>query len=228
MRIGFLKDLLQREKRMFVFLGESGSGKSELAINLALALSKVSKRKIHFFDMDQSKPLYRSRDLREVMEEKNIEFHAGEQYLDSPLVPHGIESIMREKEDLVIFDIGGNSIGATNIGQYADYFNQEETNVFFVMNYYRAFSKTEKHVRETIQQVLQFARIEKVEFISNPNFGRSTSGEDIVYGHKAMCKMLERIGHEVKILAMNRTFMGERFEDVSEEIMLIQPVLNSL
>ena len=54
----------------FVFLGEAGSGKSEIAINLAFDLARKCNRKIHFFDMDMTKPLFRSRDLSEELKEQ--------------------------------------------------------------------------------------------------------------------------------------------------------------
>ena len=51
------------KKKNFVLLGESGSGKSEIAVNLACVLSKQSPdgKEVHFFDLDQTKPLFRSR-----------------------------------------------------------------------------------------------------------------------------------------------------------------------
>jgi Flp pilus assembly CpaE family ATPase len=52
----FLKSLVA-SKRILVFLGETGSGESEAALNLALALRKVSDKPICLFDLDQTKPL---------------------------------------------------------------------------------------------------------------------------------------------------------------------------
>lgn len=225
MKTSLLNNLLENQKRMFVFLGESGSGKSEIAINLALAFSGLTNKSIHFFDMDQSKPLYRSRDLKGIMEDRNIKFHAGEQYLDSPIVPHGIESIINNNEYIVILDIGGNSIGATNIGQYSKYFNKQDTISYFVSNYYRAFSKTEKHMGETINQIMNFAKIEKIQIISNPNFGIETRIEDVIYGHKKMCEVLRNIGYKANILTINRDIWESRIEEISEEILRITPYI---
>lgn len=51
-----------------VFIGEAGSGKTETAVNLALRLAREDGRAVHFFDMDQTKPLFRARDCLSVME----------------------------------------------------------------------------------------------------------------------------------------------------------------
>ena len=46
----------------FVFLGEAGCGKSEAALNLAPLLHRERGAPVHFFDLDMTKPLFRSRD----------------------------------------------------------------------------------------------------------------------------------------------------------------------
>ena len=50
-----LTDFLRNGKKNFVFIGEAGSGKSEIAINFAINFTKIQDRPVHFFDMDQTK-----------------------------------------------------------------------------------------------------------------------------------------------------------------------------
>lgn len=64
--------------RAAVFLGEAGCGKSELAVHLALSLAGKG-REVHFFDLDQTKPLMRSRDAQELLE--------GAAWAPLPLIP---------------------------------------------------------------------------------------------------------------------------------------------
>lgn len=49
------------EEKNLVFIGEAGSGKTETAVNLALRMAREGGRRVHFFDMDQTKPLFRAR-----------------------------------------------------------------------------------------------------------------------------------------------------------------------
>ena len=37
-----------------VFLGEAGSGKSEIALNFAQALAELGGKPVHFFDLDMT------------------------------------------------------------------------------------------------------------------------------------------------------------------------------
>lgn len=52
-----IETLLNAGNKNFVFVGEAGSGKSEIAINFAHLLLEQSEKEIHFFDMDMTKPL---------------------------------------------------------------------------------------------------------------------------------------------------------------------------
>ena len=65
-----------------VFLGEAGSGKSELALNFAQALAELGGKPVHFFDLDMTKPLFRSRDRREALETLGVEVHYEAQFMD--------------------------------------------------------------------------------------------------------------------------------------------------
>ncbi|MEG1753002.1 MAG: hypothetical protein RR234_03735, partial [Christensenella sp.] len=54
---------ITKGKKNFVFIGEAGSGKSEIAVNFAQALCQQRDREVHFFDLDMTKPLFRTRDI---------------------------------------------------------------------------------------------------------------------------------------------------------------------
>ena len=69
MESNIMRELLARKKN-FVFIGEAGSGKSELAMNFAQLMAEVSEKPVHLFDMDQTKGLFRTRDVSELLEER--------------------------------------------------------------------------------------------------------------------------------------------------------------
>ena len=75
------EDLLRQNN--IVFLGEAGCGKSELAVHLALELAGQG-REVHFFDLDQTKPLMRSRDAEGLLEKAGVTVHFQQQYADAP------------------------------------------------------------------------------------------------------------------------------------------------
>ena len=68
----------------FVFLGEAGCGKSEISVNLALRLAEQGDRPVYFFDLDMTKPLFRSREMAAPLEERGISVRFQEQFMDAP------------------------------------------------------------------------------------------------------------------------------------------------
>ena len=60
------KDILN-DKRNFIFIGESGCGKTELSLNLSKRIALMKKNmheEVNLFDMDQTKTIFRSRDFK--------------------------------------------------------------------------------------------------------------------------------------------------------------------
>lgn len=191
-----VKALLAKGRKNFVFLGEAGSGKSEIAMNMAVELREITDRPVHFFDMDQTKPLYRSRDAREIIEQAGVYFHYEEQFFDAPTLVGGVREHLGDRESIVIMDVGGNHQGARLIGGFAPFLNRDESEAFFVINPYRPWSKDVISIDGTLSSILKVSHIEKVSIISNPNVGPSTTVEEVITGNG---KVEEMIGEYINI-----------------------------
>ena len=87
-------EALLRQKNI-VFLGEAGCGKSELAVHLALELASQGQA-VHFFDMDQTKPLMRSRDAESLLEKAGVTVHFERQSADAPTQAGGLIPLLLE------------------------------------------------------------------------------------------------------------------------------------
>ena len=185
-------------KKTAVFLGEAGSGKSEVAINFAAGLKKETEQVVHFFDMDQTKPLFRSRDVAEQIERAGIVFHCNtdESIEDVSTVAPGVIEAIIEPESYVILDIGGNEHGARMIGQFSEYLNSAESVIFFLINPYRPWSRDMPGITETISRITRASRADGISIISNPNFGLESRAADIVAGND---KLKEMLGSEMQI-----------------------------
>ncbi len=168
----------------FVFIGEAGCGKSETAINLAYDLAKEGSKPVHFFDLDMTKPLFRSRDKAKPMEEAGITVHFEEQFYDAPTLVGGVRPLMADPDSWVILDIGGDYIGAREIGGFAPIVNRDNTAVYYIVNSFRPWSATIDHIDGVLSQVLGVSHIqlEKLRFIGNPNLGVRTTAEDVLKG----------------------------------------------
>ena len=126
-----------------VLLGEAGCGKSELAVHWALALVSQG-REVHFFDLDQTKPLMRSRDAAALLTDAGVTVHFEQQRADAPTQVGGVVPLLLDEDKAVILDVGGSDTGAKLIGSYAHLL--QNADVWFVVNPYRPWSASVEHI----------------------------------------------------------------------------------
>lgn len=189
--------------RNIVFVGESGCGKTELAINCALALKKqYEDRRITLLDMDQSKPSFRSRDARKAVEDGGVELVFGEQLMESPIVPPGIKKRLMDKSGINVLDVGGNEIGSVNMGQFEEYFNDGDTVVFFVISPYRLLSLDGEHIKTMMKAVEEFSKLKDFRLIGNPNMGEYTDAAVVTEGWDLIQERLGELGVTCDIAAI--------------------------
>ena len=179
------EDLLRQNN--IVFLGEAGCGKSELAVHLALELARQGQE-VHFFDLDQTKPLMRSRDAEGLLEKAGVTVHFQQQYADAPTQVGGLIPLLLDEKKAVILDVGGNDTGAKLIGGYAHLLKAAD--VWFVVNPYRPWSATTEHIDGTLSAILRASRLKMPRFLLNPNLGGGTTLEEYLSGIKLGLEML--------------------------------------
>ncbi len=179
----------------YIFLGEAGCGKSELAINFA-CLIKKSGKDVHLFDLDQTKPLFRSRDQKDVILQEGVQFHYEEQYYDAPTLVSGLAEHLNDADAYCVLDVGGNDTGSRVIGGFSALVNSSETVGYFVINPYRPWSKSQESILETMQSVLTASQLNSVCAICNPNYGYTTTAKAAQAGIQ---KTIERLNGRLPI-----------------------------
>ena len=180
-------------KKNFVFVGEAGSGKSELAINFARRLVSMTDKPVHFFDLDMTKPLFRSRDAAASLEAAGVTVHFMEQFMDAPTLVGGVNPLLRDEHAIVVMDVGGDHIGARSIGGFAPRLNRADAAVFYLINPYRPWSDTIDHIDETLGKILGVShiRLTQLTLVSNPNNGSaSTTAREVIDGHRETVRLV--------------------------------------
>ena len=180
-------------KSNFVFLGEAGCGKSELAINLALALAKEGKKPVHFFDLDMTKPLFRSRDAADLLTAGGVNVHFQVQFYDAPTQVGGPGVLLRDKDCYTILDVGGDYMGASAVGGYSMLLQRTDSVVYYVVNPYRPWSMDLEHIDGVLSQVLGAAHLplSQLQFVGNPNLGIRTTQEEVLEGLRHLKETLD-------------------------------------
>ena len=193
------------QAKNYVFLGPSGSGKSEIALNLAIRAAGDGGPPVHFFDMDQTKPLFRSREARDAVERSGAVFHSGFEFLDSPVLPDGVPGLLRDGRVRCFLDMGGSVNGARSLGQCLPDAGGL-TRALYVVNLYRPFSD-ERSFLGDLSAITAAARLSAPCIVSNPNLGGETTIEDVKKGHGRLLEILERNGLSLAFLAVRASLL---------------------
>lgn len=191
-----MKELIRqlvKDQTNFVFLGEAGSGKSEIAINFARYLAKLGEKPVHFFDLDMTKPLFRSRDVVADIEAMGVVFHHEEQFYDAPVTVGGVNLLLSDESSYVVMDVGGDYIGARAIGGYAPRVNRDNTRVYYVMNAFRPWSTDIERIDGTLSAILGVSHVQlgRIHVVNNPNNGITTTPEEVAEGCRRMKELID-------------------------------------
>lgn len=180
------------DKTNFIFVGEAGSGKSEIAINFAKYLAGYGGKTVHFFDMDMTKPLFRSRDVIEEIEKMGIVFHHEVQFYDAPTLVGGVNLYLKNDDCYVVMDVGGNDTGARAIGGFAPKINKDNAIVYYVLNAFRPWSGNIDAIDRTLALILGTSHINlsQIHMINNPNNGHTTNAKEFLEGSRKMFDMV--------------------------------------
>ena len=174
-------ELLQTKKN-FVFIGETGSGKTEIALNTAAMLRKAGACQVHLFDLDQTKAMFRARDAETAMTELGITVHYMPQLLDTPVLVNGIIPHLVRKDSICILDVGGNENAARMVGCLSDYLNGENSAAIYVINPYRPWSGNWQEIEATMASVQNACHLERIFYVANPTIGRGTTAAEVSEG----------------------------------------------
>ena len=190
------------DTKIFVFLGEAGSGKSEIAVNWALAMNSAGKA-VRFFDMDQTKPMFRSRETFPMLRAKGITINDYSRFMDAPVIPAAVFDTLCHFDGISVLDIGGNAAGARCIGQFSAAWGQAVA-AYLVMNSYRPFSGRQKDLVRTVDEILAVSHLTNIRVVSNPNLGAQTTPEDVVEGHRQLEALLAGTPLGIEFLVADR------------------------
>lgn len=185
------------DRRFVVLVGNYGSGKTELSLNLALA--SVAAMNTTLVDLDIVNPYFRSGEKAEELRQAGVRVLMptfAMSTVDIPALPAEIQSVFEQPSDRVIFDVGGDDTGAAALGRYAPSFRRyrEDTDVCLVINAMRPLTQTPEDVAELAQRIAARGRMNIDVIINNTNLADQTDAEMIRMGHEVAEKAAAMLG----------------------------------
>ncbi len=169
-------------KRVTLFAGHYGSGKTNVAINYALHIKSMGHT-VTIADLDIVNPYFRTKDSMADLDAAGIPLICSEyagSNVDFPALPGDVYSLFDNKEQYAVLDIGGDDRGAYALGRYREAILAEDNyDMLLVINKYRPLTKTPELCYEVVQEIEEAAGIKFTGIVNNSNIGSETTWEDV-------------------------------------------------
>ncbi len=185
------------ECRFLVLAGNYGSGKTELALNLAKTFSKSGPTTL--VDLDIVNPYFRSAEKTTEMNRAGISVLKpvfALSTVDIPALPPEIQSVFDTPSEHVIFDVGGDDTGAAALGRYYPSFmlHRAETVVALVVNCMRPLTKTPEDTLELAERIQARGRLKIDMIVNNANLADATEPGMLEAGEKIASECRDALG----------------------------------
>ena len=170
-------------KRLTLFAGHYGSGKTNIAVNYALALAKEGKA-VCIADLDIVNPYFRTKDSAAVLEKAGVELISPQfanTNVDLPALPAEAYKLVTDRSTYAIMDIGGDDRGAYALGRYVPSILEENNyRMVFVANCYRPLTRTPEEAVEVMLEIEAACGLKFTDIVNNSNLGSETTPETVL------------------------------------------------
>lgn len=195
--------MIKRNERITALVGNYGSGKTEIALGMALDIKASGAQEVMLVDLDIVNPYFRSSVQRELLEKSGIEVEQPSFALttvDIPALPASMLRMFERRQLQVVIDLGGNDTGATALGQYKSYLDREGCDLLYVINVRRPLSSNAADIIEMMGEIQSRARVPISGLINNTNLQNETTVDDILYGQEVISEVSRLTGIPIRAI----------------------------
>lgn len=187
-------------KRLTLFAGHYGSGKTNIAVNYALLLAKEGK-KVCIADLDIVNPYFRTKDSERELSAAGIHLVSprfANSNVDLPALPAESYRLVQDRSTFGIMDIGGDDRGAYALGRYAEAIKAEDDyRMAFVINCHRPLTSTVEDTVEVMREIEAAAGIKFTCIVNNSNLGTETTAQTVLESVEFAERLSREVGLEI-------------------------------
>lgn len=169
-------------KRLTLFAGHYGSGKTNIAVNYALQLAGEGK-KVCIADLDIVNPYFRTKDSAKVLEQAGVDLISpkfANTNVDLPALPAESYRLVQDQSTYGVMDIGGDDRGAYALGRFTPFILEENNyRMAFVVNFCRPLTTTAEDALEVMREIEAACGMKFTCIVHNTNLGTETTAETV-------------------------------------------------
>ena len=199
-------------KRLTLFAGHYGSGKTNIAVNYALHLAKAGKQ-VCIADLDIVNPYFRTADSAAVLEEAGVHLISPQfanTNVDLPALPAEAYRLVTDKSIYGIMDIGGDDRGAYALGRYVPAMKEEgDYRMAFVANCYRPLTRTPEEAMEVMREIEEACGLRFTHIVNNSNLASETTADTVLDSLSYMEKLSAISGLPIWLTTVEKTVAAE-------------------
>ena len=181
-----------RIRRITLFAGHYGSGKTNIAVNYALWL-RARGKPVALGDLDIVNPYYRAKDSQAELEAAGVRVIASayaNSNVDVPAIPQEMYALTEDRDTYAVMDIGGDDRGALALGRYMPAIAEEnDYDLLFVYNRSRPQTRDAQSALGIMREIEAACGLPFTGIVNNTNLGRETVPETVLASMPSVCEL---------------------------------------
>ena len=196
-----------QHKRITLFAGHYGSGKTNIAVNYAIQMAGEGKS-VCIADLDIVNPYFRTADSEKVLKNAGVTLISPQfanSNVDLPALPAEAYRLVEDKSIYGVMDIGGDDRGAYALGRYVPAIKEEGNyRMVFVANCYRPLTRTPEEALEVMKEIEAACGLQFTDIVNNTNLGPLTDPEVLADSQNFIQELCESSGLPLYFTAVRK------------------------
>ncbi|RJQ81730.1 MAG: cobalamin biosynthesis protein CbiA [Desulfobacteraceae bacterium] len=187
-----------RLRGVVIIVGNYGSGKTEVTINLA-ADQRLKGSRVRVADLDLVNPYFRTREARRALGALGVDvILPPEDWLqaDLPILAPQVAGLIRQPGELALLDAGGDAVGATVLASLGDAFAAADPSLQMlqVVNPFRPNTADVEQCLSMCRSIEAASRLKVTGWIGNAHMMDESTADHIHQGYLLMRALAETSG----------------------------------